>query len=105
MGLSQAVDEVLLEAEEEALAHLTFTVSYRTKIRTSNVQEGADREIKRRTNAMQGFPSRESLMRLVGAELIETNEEWSMCRSSPSCRFSAHGRVRRGRPWTRLPCS
>ena len=26
---------------------------------------------------MQGFPSRESLIRLVGAALIEADEEWS----------------------------
>lgn len=27
---------------------------------------------------MQGFPSRESLIRLVGAALVEANEEWSV---------------------------
>ena len=45
--------------------------------RTNNVQERANREIKRRTNVVQGFPSRESLIRLVGAALIEADGEWS----------------------------
>lgn len=77
MRLSRSAGEVLLEAEEEALAYLAFPVSHRTKIRTNNVQERANREIKRRTNVVQGFPSRKSLIRLVGAALIEADEEWS----------------------------
>ncbi|MFR4961865.1 MAG: transposase, partial [Eggerthella lenta] len=40
--------------------------------------ERANREIKRRANVVQGFPSRESLIRLVGAALIEADEEWSV---------------------------
>lgn len=86
MKVSRTAGEVLLEAEEEALAYLAFPVSHRTKIRTNNVQERANREIKRRTNVVQGFPSRESLIRLVGAALIEAEEEWSTRRviSKPS---------------------
>ena len=77
MKVSRTAGEVLLEAEEEALAYLAFPASHRTKIRTNNVQERANREIKRRTGVVQGFPSRESLIRLVGAALIEADEEWS----------------------------
>lgn len=75
--LSPAAGRVMMEAEEEALAYLAFPVSHRSKIRTNNVQERANREIKRRTNVVQGFPSRESLIRLVGAALIEADGEWS----------------------------
>lgn len=75
--LSPAAGRVMMEAKEEALAYLAFPVSHRSKIRTNNVQERANREIKRRTNVVQGFPSRESLIRLVGAALIEADGEWS----------------------------
>lgn len=67
---------VLLEAEESALAHLAFPATHRTRIRTNNVQERAHRKIKRRANVVQGFPSCESLIHLVGAALIEVDEEW-----------------------------
>ena len=77
LKISRAAGNVLLEAEEAALAYLAFPGTHRTKIRTNNVQERANREIKRRTRVVQGFPSRESLIRLVGAALIEADEEWS----------------------------
>ena len=97
MKVSRTAGEALLEAEAEALAYLAFPVSHRTKIRTNNVQERANREIKRRTNVVQGFPSRESLVRLVGAALIEADEEWSTRRviSRPSL---AHAWRREERP-------
>ena len=77
LKLSKGAGEALLEAEESALAYLAFPASHRIRIRTNNVQERANREIKRRANVVQGFPSRESLIRLVGAAPIEADEEWS----------------------------
>ena len=47
------------------------------EIRTDNVQERANREIKRRTDVVQCFPSKESLLRLVGGVLCEENVYWS----------------------------
>lgn len=76
-AISRTAGKVLLEAEDAALAYLSFPQSHRCKIRTNNVQERANREIKRRTNVVQSFPSRESLIRLVGAALIEAEEDWS----------------------------
>lgn len=78
MGLSKAAGRVLMEAEDEALAYLSFPKAHWPKIRTNNVQERANREIKRRTRVVQSFPSRESLVRLVTAALIEADEGWSV---------------------------
>lgn len=75
---SQPATKILLEAEESALSYLGFPQTHRVKIRTNNVQERANREIKRRYRVVQSFPSRESLIRLVGAGVIEINEEWSL---------------------------
>lgn len=50
------------------------------KLRTNNVQERANREIKRRYRVVQSFPSRESMLRLTCASLMETEGQWSQQR-------------------------
>ena len=77
LKMSKTAGSVLLEAEDDALAYLSFPRAHRPKIRTNNVQERANREIKRRTRVVQSFPSRSALIRLVTAALIEADEEWS----------------------------
>ena len=69
--------ELMDRAEPSVLCYLDFPAAHAKKIRTDNVQERANREIKRRTDVVQCFPSRESLLRLVGAVLCEENVYWS----------------------------
>jgi transposase-like protein len=68
------------DAEESVLCYLSFPPAHAKKIRTDNVQERANREIKRRTDVVQCFPGRESLLRLVGAVLVEENIRWQQLR-------------------------
>lgn len=96
---SRSAAILLLEAEEEVLTYLEFPQTHRIKIRTNNVQERANREIKRRYRVVQSFPSRESLIRLVGAALIEIDEEWSMrCTISKPSLSSVWRRAERKTP-------
>lgn len=83
-SLSRAAAELLEEAEPDALAYLAFPAEHRRRIRTNNVQERTNREIKRRTRAVQVFPSVESMMRLVGAVMCEQDEDWSCRRAMAS---------------------
>ena len=76
-GLSEEAAGLLEEAEADALAYLDFLAEHRRRIRTNNVQERTNREIKRRTRAVQVFPSAESMIRLVGAVMAEADEDWS----------------------------
>ena len=46
-------------------------------MRTNNVQERTNREIKRRSRVVQVFPSKKSLIRFVGAALAEIDEQWA----------------------------
>jgi putative transposase len=46
------------------------------KIRTTNVVERINKELKRRSRSVGAFPSEKSLMRLAGCILININEEW-----------------------------
>lgn len=61
---------------DEGLAIYQFPRSHRKRIRTSNLQERINREIKRRTRVATLFPHKESCLRLVTAVLAEIHEEW-----------------------------
>lgn len=67
---------VMEEAEPDALAYLDFPPSHWKRLRTNNLQERTNREIKRRSRVVQAFPSEKSLERLVGAVLCDVDEEW-----------------------------
>lgn len=72
--------DVLEEAEPDALAYLDLPASHWKRLRTNNVQERANREIKRRSRVVQVFPSEASLMRLAGAVMFDMDEAWSSSR-------------------------
>lgn len=75
-GICPKAARAMEDAEPDVLAYLDFPQTHRTWLRTNNIQERANREIKRRTKVVQSFPSAESMIRLVGAVLVEVNEEW-----------------------------
>lgn len=74
--LKARAGELLEDAEADALAYLDFPCEHHVRLRTNNVQERANEEIKRRTKVVGVFPSAESMMRLVGSVLIDVNEGW-----------------------------
>jgi len=53
-----------------------FPVQHWRRIRTTNMVERVNAEIKRRTKVVGAFPSRESLLRLIGSILMDINEDW-----------------------------
>lgn len=61
---------------QESLNVFGLKKSHRKKMRTSNLAERVNRELKRRTKVVGIFPSAESCERLVTAVLIEISEEW-----------------------------
>ncbi len=69
--------ELLEEAEPDALAYLDFPYEHHRRLRTNNVQERANRELKRRSRVVQVFPSRRSLIRMMGAVFAEMDEGWA----------------------------
>ena len=76
-SLSPDAGRIMEGAEADALAYLDFPEAHRRRIRTNNVQERTNREIKRRTRVVQSFPSEAALVRLVGAVCCEASEDWS----------------------------
>lgn len=79
-SVSARAGEVFERAEDSALAFTAFPRAHWAKLRTNNVQERANREIKRRYRVVQSFPSRESMLRLTCASLMETEGQWSQQR-------------------------
>ena len=60
----------------ESLTVLGLPSSHRKRLRTTNMLERLNRELKRRTRVATLFPNSASLLRLVSAVLIEVSEEW-----------------------------
>ena len=78
----------LEEAGPDAPSYLDFPASHWRRLRTSNVQERTNREIKRRPRVAQASPSEASLTRLVGAVMREQDEAWSESRYFSEARMA-----------------
>lgn len=70
--------ELLGDAAEDVLAHLHFPREHRRRLHSTNPLERLHKEIKRRTRVVGIFPSRDSLMRMVGTLLAEQDDEWQV---------------------------
>ena len=69
------------EAETDVLAFMSFPKDHRPKIHSTNPLERLNGEIKRRTEVVGIFPNEQSMTRLVGAILLEQNDEWAVQRA------------------------
>ena len=69
------------EAEDDVLAYMGFPVDHWPKIHSTHGLERLNGEVKRRTEVVGIFPNDEAITRLVGAILLEQNDEWAVQRA------------------------
>jgi putative transposase len=69
---------VMDAARDDVLAFLHFPQEHWRKVWSTNPLERLNKEIKRRTNVVGIFPNDPAIVRLVGSQLLEQQEEWQL---------------------------
>jgi len=72
--------KLMRAAEDDVLAFMSFPRDHWTQLHSTNSLERLNKEVKRRTNVVGIFPNDEAIVRLVGALLLEQNDEWAVTR-------------------------
>ena len=63
---------------DDVLAYMSFPAQHRTKLHSTNSLERLNKEIKRRADVVGIFPNEDSIRRLIGAVLLEANDDWQL---------------------------
>jgi transposase-like protein len=76
-------------SRDDVLAYMDFPREHWAQIASTNPLERVNKEVKRRSNVVGIFPNDAAIIRLVGALMIETNDEWAVARRYMALEFLA----------------
>ena len=71
---------LLDDSEHDVLAYMGFPAQHRAKLHSTNPLERLNKEVKRRADVVGIFPAESAIVRLIGAVLLEANDEWAIQR-------------------------
>lgn len=75
-GKADAALEILEDGLEDAIAVLVLPATYRRRLRTTNMLERLNEELRRRERVIRIFPNEAAALRMIGALLVEQHETW-----------------------------
>ncbi|MDD3247503.1 MAG: transposase, partial [Methanosarcina sp.] len=75
LGYKSAAD-TLESFQYDVMNYMQFPEKHWKKIRTTNMMERTNKELKRRIKVVGAFPNQDSVLRLVVSILIDINEDW-----------------------------
>jgi len=67
-------------SRDDVLAYMDFPKEHWAQISSTNPLERVNKEIKRRSDVIGIFPNDDAIIRLVGALMLEQNDEWAVAR-------------------------
>ena len=75
-GKAEAALDIVEAGLEDAIAVLVLPAKYRRRLRTTNMLERLNEELRRRERVIRIFPNNDSALRMIGALLVEQHERW-----------------------------
>ena len=66
------------DSESDVLSYLDFPEPHRSKLHSTNPLERLNKEVERRADVVGIFPNEAAIVRLIGAVLLEQNDEWQL---------------------------